>query len=452
MKLQIITKQIIALIIIFSSISNSNFLYAQDTSSQTSIVKWNLQACIDYANQNNIQLNTVRLNSQSSRQELLLAKAAKLPGVSGAASQYYTHSKNANPVVGGFQTQSSLYGNYSVNAAWILYNGGYINDFIKQNQLSVQSANLDVLETQNDITLSITQSYLNILEAKENIVYVKDLLTTSQAQLKHGQQLYDAGSIAMKDLASLKAQLATDNYTLVAATNTLRQNKLVLKQLLQLPVDTAFDIPEPDTLIAAAKAQNLDSAEYAAMQTRPEIKNGELGVQIAEVGLLEAKTGYKPTLSFAGSLSTGYSNDESNNYFKQLDNNFFQSAGLNLSIPIFTKRINKTNVELAKINIQQADLSLKNTKTTLSQSVEQAYINVENAQSQYDAAVEQLNATQESYRIATEELNVGGINVVDYLVQKNLYVQALQAYIQAKYNAVISVKIYDFYTGSPIKL
>jgi outer membrane protein len=77
---------------------------------------------------------------------------------------------------------------------------------------------------------------------------------------------------------------------------------------------------------------------------------------------------------------------------------------------------------------------------------------VVNAQGQYDAAVEQLTATKESYRIANEQLKVGAVTTVDYLIQKNLYTQAYQQYVQAKYNAALTIRIYDFYRGVPIKL
>ena len=70
----------------------------------------------------------------------------------------------------------------------------------------------------------------------------------------------------------------------------------------------------------------------------------------------------------------------------------------------------------------------------------------------YCAAVEQLTATKESYRIANEQLKVGAVTTVDYLIQKNLYTQAYQQYIQAKYNAALTIRIYDFYRGVPIKL
>jgi outer membrane protein len=41
---------------------------------------------------------------------------------------------------------------------------------------------------------------------------------------------------------------------------------------------------------------------------------------------------------------------------------------------------------------------------------------------------------------------------VDLLQQKNLYVQGLQAYTQAKYTAALNLVIYNYYRGEPVKL
>ncbi len=431
-------------------LASAGLVHAQDTSQLPA--KWSLQQCIEYADKNNIQINGLRLTEQTAEQELLLSKAAKLPGVNGSASASLTNSKNANPVVGGFQTQASFANNFSVSSSWIIYNGGYLNDVVKQNQLNIQYANLNILQQENSITLQITQAYLNILLAKENVVYLQDLLTTSQAQVDQGQKQYNAGSIAKVSLIELQSQLAADKYNLVTAKNVERQNALTLKQLLLLPTEVQFDIVIPDTLMASSLAPSLEEAQKTALQTRPEVKSSELGVQIAQLDLAKAKAGYYPVASIGAGLATGYSDNLSATYLKQLDNNFYQQIGLTLSIPIFTKRINKTNVENAKIEVAQSKLTLKNTRAVLSQSVEQSYINVLNAQAQYDASIEQLNASKESYRIVTEELKVGAANLVDYLTQKNLYVQALQAYIQAKYSTALNIRIYQFYTGEPIKL
>ncbi len=99
-------------------------------------------------------------------QDLLQSKAARLPLVSGSVSQNPVNGKNADPVVGGFQTQANISGNYSVSSSLTIYNGNYLKNDIKSKSLSLESANLSVKEAGNDITLTVTQAYLNILLVK----------------------------------------------------------------------------------------------------------------------------------------------------------------------------------------------------------------------------------------------------------------------------------------------
>jgi len=425
-------------------------LHAQQVS-PTAGIKWTLQECIEHAKQRNIEINTYRLSQQSAQQDLMASKASKLPNLTGTAGQTVSNGKNFNSNTGSIQNQTNVAGSYSVNSSITLYNGAYINNDIKQKGLLVQSASLNILQGENDITLQITQAFLNILLAKENIIYLTDLVNTSDAQVKQELLLYNAGSIAKNDLVQMQAQNATDKYNLVTEQNVYRQNALTLKQLLLIPFDTAFDVSAPDSVDVQRMYPALRVAVNAALQSRPEVKNGELGVRISELDLEKARAGLLPTLSASGSASTSNSS-QSGEYFRQLDNNFFQQLGLTLSVPIFSRRVPRTAVEKSKIAIAQTELNLQNTKTVLSQQVEQAYINVQNAESQYDAAVEELKAAQEGYRIANEELKAGAVNTVQLLLEKNAYLQALQVYTQAKYNTVLYIKIYAFYMGEPVTL
>ncbi|HTQ27105.1 MAG TPA: TolC family protein [Puia sp.] len=425
---------------------------AQNYDSLQFPAKWDLQTCLGFALKNNIQLNTIRLSKKVSEQELLLAKAARYPNLLGSISQTLTHSTNANPVIGGFATQSSFSSSYGVNSSWVVFNGGYINLNIRLQHMNLASAGLNVEELENSLTIEITQDFLNVLLARENIVYVEDLLKTSLAQLEQGKAEYNAGSIARNALTVLEAQSATDQYNLVAAQSAYRQNVLSLKQLLQLPSGYQMNIAMPDTLIATAIVSPLEDVQAAALQTRPEVRNAQLGVQMAQTDLKMARAQTWPVASIGAGLATGYSNNESVDYLKQLDNNFYQRLGLTISIPIFNNRIYKTQVETSRIAVDQAKLSLLGTQTTLSQQVEQAYISVLNAQAQYDASVIQLRANQESYRVASEQFKVGASNTVELLQQKNLYIQALQGYLEAKYAAALNIQIYNFYKGIPVKL
>lgn len=411
---------------------------------------WTLEDCINYATTNNISINTLRLSSESAKLDLQQSRYNRLPAVNGTITQSIVNSNNADPVIGGFQTQANFSSNYGINSSVTLFNGGYISNDIKSKALSLQSANLTVQETANNITLSITQAFLNILLTKENIEYLKEVLKTSEAQLKQSQDRFDGGSISKKDLLQFQSQLASDNYNLVSATNNLQLNVVNLKQLLQLPTSYEMQIADPGEVQAQQAVVSLPNAIAAAQESRPEVKNSEVGVNIAQIELDKIKAGRLPTVTLGANLSSGFSDSRDAKYFSQLNNNFYQSLGATIGIPIFSRNLNKTNIARQKIVIQQAKLDLLNTKTVLNQQVEQAYINLRNAQAQFVAAEQQLKAAEETYHITDEQLKLGAVNTVDVLTQRNLYVQALQSFVQAKYSAVLYNKIYDFYTGKPV--
>lgn len=448
--MRLFKKHIILLTLLLSGYLS---LYGQDSTLVGTSINWNLAKCIEYAKKNNIQINALRLSQQTSQQEYLLAKAARLPDLSGSASQTVAHGNNFSNGDNGRHSGFNASGSYGLSSSVTLYNGNFINNNIQQKNLSVQSANLSIIQQENDITLQITQAYLAVLLDKETIVYNTDLLNTTKAQVDLQQKRYNVGSVARKDLIQLQAQQATDQYSLVSATNIERGDLITLKQLLLLPTDVKFDIAKPDTIIAPTDSISaFRDAEQTALQTRPEVKNSELGVKIAQYDVDKARAGYKPSITAGASVNSGYANGQNSSFGSQINNNFYQQLAVTLAIPIFTKRVVKTQVEEAKIAVKQAQLDLKDTRVTLSQTVERAYINVQNARSQYDAAAEEYKYSKESYRIASEQLKVGVANTVDFLLQKNLFVQAQQAFVQAKYNTLLTLKIYDFYRGVPIKL
>jgi len=423
--------------------------YGQDVATKTFPPTWDLASCLQYAKDNNIQIQSLKLSKQSAEQDKLLAKAAVLPDLYGSASQSFNHY---NTATNNSTTKLNYGGSYGVSSNWTLYQGGYLKTDIKQKDLSVQSANFSVLETENDITLNITQAYINILVDKESIIYNKDLVATSTAQLEQAKRQFAAGTVAKKVVAQFEAQLAGDQYNLLASENAERQDKITLKQLLQIPNVENFDVVKPDTIINNKVTPSLKAVQQFALENRPEIKNATLGIQISDLEVLKAQSGYKPTLTLGTGIGTSYARDPNYNVFNQFNNNFYQQAGFTLSVPIFTRKQNQTNVAKAKIALDQAKLTLENTKTTLSLATESAFLNVQNSNSQFQSASQQLKYNQEVYRIANEELKIGATNVVDFYQQRNLYVQALQTYIQAKYNATLATKIYEFYIGVPIKL
>ncbi len=437
-------------IIVVVLLALPNPILAQDTNLAVLPRYWHLEDCIEYAKTKNITLATLRLSARSAQEDLLQSKAAILPNLAGTVSQTFINSNNVNPVVGGYQSQASFSSNYGINSAIVLYNGGFLKNDIRSKGFSLQSANLNVKETENSLTLSITQAFFNILLAKEIITSFEAVLATSQAQLHLGQQRYSAGSIAKKDFLQLESQVAGDQYNLINAQNIFKLNTVALKQLLLLPTSFDFQVNAPDSIPVQMDLTALNDAQDKAQLTRPEVKNKSVQIQISQVELEKTRSSVKPYISLGAGLATGYSENQNDVYLSQLHNNFYQSLGISMGVPIYSRRVNRTSINKSKIVLLQSQLALLDTQTTLNQLVEQVYINALNAQAQYAAAEIQLRTSKEIYRITNEQLKLGAVNTVELILEKNAYVQALQAFTQSKYTAALYHKIYEFYMGVPV--
>ncbi|MEJ5104967.1 TolC family protein [Chryseobacterium sp. MYb328] len=409
--------------------------------------RWTLDKCIEYAKENNISINSLRLSKNSAQQDLFQAKEAKYPNLNGTVSQgLFALNSNDGLHVTGAQTQS-----IGANSSMTIYHANYIKNNEASKNLLVQMADLSVQESQNNITLSITQAYLNILMNEENIISLENVLKTTQTQLKQGDQLYKAGSLSKLNYLQIQSQVAQDEYNLTSTQNNLRTNIVNLKQLLQLPTNYDFQIAKPDSIIVDDQLKPLPDVQNLAQSQRPEVKYGELNVENSNTNLKMAQASVQPTLSVVGNISTNYSNGNGN-YFNQLGNNFYMPIGLSLGIPIYNNRIYKTLIEKSKIAIEQANLDLQNTKTILNQQIEQSYINLQNALSQFDSASKQMNISKQSYDIVNAQMKIGSIDYVQLQQQRLLYIQSIQNYLQAKYTAVLNKQIYEFYAGNPINL
>lgn len=420
--------------------------------------KWTLSDCIQYAVQHNIQINTLRLTQQKTEQDVWAAKGAQIPSLTGSVGNSLNNGFFSAGNGTGITDQLINNGTYSLNSSVTLWNAGYVRNNIRQQELLSKSAGLSVQQAQNNLTLQITQDYLSVLLTQENIQYISSLLATSDSLVKQGQVLYDAGSIAKVALLQLQSQLASDQYLLVQSKNTLRQNILTLKQLLQLPTDSSFDVAMFPTIEMKRILPSLSAVQESAWANFPDSRIGQLGLEVANLDIEKARAAAQPSLKAYGNIGSGYSSvlmnsiDPKTGILTQNRNNLYENIGLTLSIPIFSQRLNKTNLEKARLGKQQAGLDLQNTQLILSQSVEQAYLNVQNAIQSFDAAQVQLQTATENYRIGNEQFRLGAITAYDLQVLRNTYVQAIQSFTQAKYNAVLQQKIYEFYNGTPITL
>lgn len=427
----------------------SPFAFAQKSASQ----EWDLNQCLNYALEHNIQVNKKKLLVQSSQANYLKTKSERLPSLNASIAESLTNSKDYSVGSNGsWNIQNATTASLSSNLT--IYDGGSIANRIMQGSLDIEMANLDVETTKNSITLSITQAYLNVLYAKESVEYAKEVLVASQKQVERARELIKVGSIAKTDQAQFEAQYAGDQYSLVLAQNTLIANTTSLKQLLEIPVIDTFAVksPEIDFDKEFSLLPSISDAYNTSLSIMPEIKSSLINKDAAEISVRVAKAGYLPNLSLNANYSTDFSSQSSNSFNSQLSKNQMQRIGLSLNIPIFNRNTTKTSVQLSKINLLQAELSMQDVKKNLLQEVEIVYQNSIAGKSRYDAALVQFSSANESYILSEGQFNLGMLNSVDMLKAKNTLLNAKKELIQSKYSAILNRKILDFYLGKSITL
>ncbi len=430
----------------------ANFLFCKNLLAQNYSNRiWDLNNCINYALENNIQVKQKKLSVTSNELDLSKDKSAWLPSLNASISENLSKSKDKTNADSWAASSGT---SFSLTASMPIYQGGTIKNNIRKSQLSVEQANVEVEITQKSIILSIVQAYLDVLYTKESVDYYGEVVLASQKQVERSKDLFNAGSIVRKDLAQMEAQLASDNYSLTVAINNLTSRTSDLKQLLEIPVADTFTVsfPEVQVIDSLASFPSKLEAINAAMSIMPEIRSSQVNNQIAEVNYRITKSGYLPSLSLNAGYSTDYSSSLSGGFSNQLSNNQLQKVGLTLNVPIFNRFSTKTSVQQSKIGMEQARLSALETEKNLQQQVETIYQDAVAGIYRYKSAKTQMELADESYRLSEQQFNLGMINAVELLKVKTNLLNSKMELIQSKYSEILNLKILDYYIGKTITL
>ena len=412
--------------------------------------QWTLKDCIDYAMKNNITLKQAVLKKESATEDRKQSEAALLPSLTATTNQSLGYS----PWMEGVNVKKGSYsGTYGINAQWTVWNGGQNRNAVKSNELAEQQAELSAQETANSIQERIAQLYVQILYMNEAIEVNRQSLEASKKNEERGKTMLEVGKMSKADLAQLTAQRATDEYNLVAAQSNLANYKLQLKQLLEI-TDPSFDIAMPTTndeqaLVAIPAMQ---SVYEQALLTRPEVKSQELAITKSDIAIKSAKAGYMPTVNLTGGVGTSTSSRSDNGWGNQMKTNFDATVGVGVSIPLIDGRKNKTSVNKARIQREQALLSQQDVRKELYTTIEGFWLDAQSNQQKFRAAQVSVESEQQSYDLLSEQFQLGLKNIVELMNGKTNLLQAQQNKLQSKYTTILNIQLLKFYQGEDIEL
>lgn len=423
--------------------------------------KWTLRQCLDYARENNIQIRKSRVSEEEGKVALWQDKGALLPSLSFATNQsvgYRPFEESTAIVQNGQVTQTSnkvtYQGNYGLNANWTVWNGGINYKNIQAQQLQNQITELSTQQSELSIQEQIAQLYVQILYTTEAKKVNEQLAETAKSQWERGQEMMRQGQMSKADVAQLEAQWKSAQYDVVSTETLILNYKRQLKALLELGLDTDFDISgtAPSDEQVLSPIPSAKSVYEQALASRPEIKSAELSIEAAEMSIDIARRGYYPTIGLSASAGDSHYSASQDGVGKQMKTNLNLSGGVNVSVPIFDNRRNKSAVERAKWEKLNSELDLQDRKNALQSTIENYWLNAQSYQQRFLSARSKVESAETSYELLDAQFKNGLKNIVELRQGHDNLVSAKQDELQSKYMALLNMQMLKFYSGEDINM
>ena len=430
---------ILALIFSFSS------LHAQQI--------WSLEDCIAHALTNNISLKQAELNIDIKESLHLQSKLQFLPSINLSNSFNQNKGLVENPLTNIRSTTETSILNLSYSTNFTLFSGFKNVNQLKKAATEVLRSTYDLETAKNDLISSIALSYLQILFNHELYSTSEKQLLLTQTQETRINTLVDAGSLARGELLNIQSQLALEEQQLVQAENQLTLSKLQLAQLLDLENYRNLNLLKLDLEVVDFEIQeSIDLDFEKALSTQSSIKSAELEIESAQYDLKIAQSSHMPTLSWATSINTFYVKEAEDMFKEQLTNNQRSSQIISLNIPIFNKWATRTSIKQSKIQIENSLLNTQQAKNKLRKNMEQGYTDQIAAYKKHNAAKKAILAYKESFTYINTRYTLGMVNSYEFNEAKNQLIKAESDALQAKYDLIFKVKLYEFYTSLKFEL
>ncbi len=455
--------------------------------------KWDLKQCIDYALTNNISVKQQDVQARLAQLTYHQSKLAQLPSISFGPSLGLSTGRSIDRTTNQFTTQSVFYNGFNLQAGADVFNFHSKQNTIAANNFEAQASQASVEKLKNDISLNVAGDYLQVLLNRQQIEISKVQVQQTLAQLNNTRKLVEAGSQPELNVTQLESQLATDSSNLITAVGNEAQALLTLKALLSLDAGTPFDISTPP--IEAIPLEPLSELQPEAVYklavvNLPQQRVNSLSLKAAQKNA-DAVHGFMyPSLSIGGNLQTNYSNAKnqyeilgftpngvtkigvvnstgdtvvapnlvpnyrfySSPYGSQFVNNFGNSVGISISVPIFNGGSARTAWQKSKLNIKTYELKQQQDNLSLKSDIYKAYTDAITSIQKFNAASKAVIAAQKSFDFATKRYDIGLLSTIELITtQSSLFTAKIQKTL-AQYDYVFKMKVLEFYKGHGIKL
>ncbi|MCH5336755.1 MAG: TolC family protein [Campylobacter sp.] len=397
-----------------------------------------LNLLVDKALKNNTDLRIAFIRLEQAAETLGIDRSDLFPKLDASASGTRAKTSINAPTN---QTNQFVYNNdfkMGLNLSYEVDIWGKYRDNFFASLSAYRASEFEFEGARLSLIANVVQTYFNTANAYENMEILEKTLEAYTQSYELNLAKYEAGAIGEYELAQFRAELekAKADYA-----NAVVSKETYLKALKILVASDLDDI--------LYKEQDYQKFGEFAMSL-PEGIGSEILLQRPDVSatlkhLMEknylvgvARTAFLPSLSLTGLL--GFESNDLDTLVKNGSKTW--NIGGSFLMPIFHWGEIVNNVNLAKLNKDEAFLNYENTLRTAFAEIRLALIQRKMNVQSYQNYKSLLEAQQKIYDIASLRYESGNIELIDYLDARRNLLSAKISFANANYamaNSIVDV-------------
>jgi outer membrane protein len=322
---------------------------------------------------------------------------------------------------------------FSMTFTLPLFTGGRLTSGYRSAKFGYLSSQESARQTTNETVLNVKRGYYNYLLAKQLVGVTEEALSLAEKTLQNVRNMYEVGMSSRLDLLRVEVRVANLKPPVISARNNVAVAELSLKTLLGL--DIAQPVEVVGEMTYAPVEINLEESIAKALQNRPELSQIKYQRDIAGEMIKIARADFMPTLALSGNYNTWADNF----VFKRTAWQSFYGFNLVLNVPIFNGLQTPAKVAESKALIREIEFAEKGLVNNIKFEVQASYLTMLNAQEALLSQEKNIDAAQESVRVAELNYNEGLITITDLGAAQVALSDARINYLRAIYEYDVSL-------------
>ena len=346
-------------------------------------------------------------------------------------------TSNVNGVNVTFPASNSESRSYGVGASSnvVLFDGlsNYAN--LSRSKNSLEAIKLSIEGKKQEVVFQTINLYYSVVESDQLLKVREEDVKQQQKNLETIEERNRLGSLTKADVYQQQVQLGNAELEVIRASNTLETSKSNLLYYLGLDVLEKYTYSETltdkeltilDTDINT-DFNKLNDLVNQALINRKDYLAQKLTLDSFNDNVTIANSGHLPRLS--GNLGYGSFANAVDDIFNS--HNF--SAGLTLSIPIFSGFSTQNAIQIAEVDAMNYELQVSDTERLIKQNLQKSFLDLEAAKKLLVVTEKNVKAAEENLKIEQEKYNLGAGKLLDVLIANTAFQNAQTNYMNAQF-------------------